>query len=167
MAHNPTVEAPKRAKEADLIPMGMTELQLAVPEIPGFHLYWFADRPGRIARAQRQGWVFVMDDEVEVMNFKTVAGSVAESGNADLGGRVSLYGGTNDQGQAFNLYLMKIPEEKWTELEAFREAQADRTIAALRGGQAQAPDGTMQGDQSQRYSPKVIKNTVFEKKRKR
>lgn len=165
MANNPTVEKARRAKDADFIPMGMTELQLSVPEIEGFKIYWFADRPGRISRAQRQGWEFVMDDEVEVMNFKTIAGSVLDNGNQDLGSRVSVYGGSDDQGRSVGLYLMKLPEQRWKELEAFRESQSDRTIDAILGGRVASPGGET-ADQSHRYSPAAIKNTIFAKKKR-
>lgn len=161
---NPTVEKPTKAKDTDLIPMGASELQLAVPEVPGFVLYWFADRPGRIVRAQRQGWVFVKSDEVDIPNFKTIAGDTTVSGNSDLGSRVSVYGHTDERGAVVNLYLMKISDDKWKELEASREQQSDRVVDAIMGSRIGGEQEVGEGGQ-RRYSPKFIKNTIFQKKR--
>lgn len=164
MAQNPSVEQPTAAKEtSDFIPMGMSELQLAVPEIPGFKLYWFCDRPGRIPRALRQGWSFVSPEEVDVPNFKTLAGDVTADGNQDLGDRVSVYGYTDIGGRIVNQYLMKVKQELWDNLESVREQQSDRILDALRGSRVGAE--REQGEDAQRrYQPKM-RNTIFEKKR--
>lgn len=160
---NPTVEQPKTVKTADYIPMGQSELQLAVPEIPGYVLYWPCDRPGRIPRMLRQGWEFVLHSEVDIPNFKTVAGDVAASGNADLGERISVYGYTDAGGRAVNQYLMKIKKERWQELEDWREQQSDRVVQSLRSSQI-GVEREAEGDAARRYIPKQ-RNTIFDKKR--
>ena len=160
---NPTVDQPKAAASADLIPMGMSELQLAVPEIPGYVLYWPCDRPGRIPRMLRQGWEFVEHSEVDVPNFKTISGNVSDSGNADLGDRVCVFGYTDVGGRAVMQYLMKIKRERWEELDEWREQQSDRVVGALKGSRI-GVENEAAGDAAHRYQPKT-RNTIFDKKR--
>ena len=164
LKNNPTVEQPKAAQTADLIPMGESELQLSVPEIPGYVTYWPCDRPGRIARMIRQGWEFVSHEEIDLPNFKTVAGDVADSGNADLGDKISVFGYTDVGGRAVNQYLMKIKVERWQQLEEWREQQSDKVVAAFRHSRIGA-DREAEGDAANRYVAKAG-NTFFDKKRR-
>ena len=85
------------------IPMSLPQMRLEVPEgcCPGFHLHWFVGTPNRIQRAQDAGYEFVSRGEVFVNN-KDLAGDVTQSGNTDLGDRVSIVDGdgTGVDGQA-------------------------------------------------------------------
>jgi len=111
----------------------------------------------------RQGWEFVSPDEVDIPNFKTIAGDVAESGNQDLGSRISVYGYTDVGGRVVNQYLMKVKKELWDQLEESREQQSDRILSALQGSRVGAEQE--RGDDAQRrYQPKQG-NTIFQKKR--
>jgi hypothetical protein len=86
------------------LPMPM----LDVMEIPGYHLHWMADRPGRIQQAQRAGYEFVKPEEV-VLNPSRVIGG-APDGNADMGTRVGILTNAGDErnGGVCQQYLMKI-----------------------------------------------------------
>ena len=77
------------------IPMSAPVQRLQVPEMPGWKLHWFRGEPGRIARAQRAGYRFVEENEVRVNNFD-LGGSKDNSGNTDLGTRVSIEAGEDD-----------------------------------------------------------------------
>lgn len=125
----------KRAMPAGFIPMSQGVEKLKVPEREGYHRRWFRGDAGRIARAQQAGYTFVDPADVELNNFD-LGGDAKNSGNTDLGTRVSVISGdeTGTDGQPHRLYLMECPEEFY---EYSRSILADRneSIAeALRGG---------------------------------
>ena len=142
-ANVPEKQRPERAR----IPMSLPIQRLAVPEIPGYHLHWIRGEAMRIQRALRAGYEFVSPDEVD-LNTYGLANGPQDSGNQDLGSRVSHLGGTDEKGGVEMLYLMKLKEEHFqADLEL--KAQRQEAIAAqLRGdkGFAQAGD-----DNSHRY----------------
>ena len=75
-------------------------------QIPGYHMYFFNDEPGRIQAALDAGWEFVSPDEVGY------ASTNVTNRNTDLGSnRVSVIGGKNDQGHAMAQVLMKIRQD--------------------------------------------------------
>lgn len=115
------------------IPMSLPQLMLGVPEIPGFVMHWFADRPGRISRAQAAGYVYVDPDEVRINNF-ALADELTKTGNTDMGTRVSIHGGTAENGGSERLYLMKIKQEWYDKDMALREEASDRVVEVLRHG---------------------------------
>lgn len=160
---NPANEQPQRVTDESRVPMGMPQLTLEVPEIPGYKMHWFADRPGRIARALRGGYEFVSPDEIKLNNF-SVADSIANSGNTDLGNRVSVYGGTDDKGSSVRLYLMKVKEEWWQKDMDLREETSERIVNTLRGGRVGAEKGSAQ-DAALRYTRGT--ENLFTRKRRR
>ncbi|MHB8413926.1 MAG: hypothetical protein ACYDB1_00830 [Acidiferrobacteraceae bacterium] len=165
MARNPSVEAPERSVASDYLPMGGPTRQLELPEIEGYVTYWFADRPGRIDWALTRGWEFVSKDEVDIGNFRTIGGSVEDSGSTDLGSRISVHGYEGSDGKSVRLYAMKVKHELWSKLESYREEQSERIAAAVKGHRIGVERET-QGDASKRYSPRVGgKTTLFDKKR--
>lgn len=151
---NPANALEKRKREATRIPMSVPQLKLEVPEIPGFYLYWFLGT--FVPKAQRAGYTFVEDDEVDLANFG-LADDASRSGNTDLGSRVSSFAGGLVEGTAEpqRLYLMKLPKELRDEDVAALEAVNERIAAALRGGQnpsnvSGGPEETP-GDRTKRY----------------
>lgn len=147
---NPANEKELRVTDDTRISMSLPHLMLQAPEIDGYVLYWFADRPGRIARAQAAGYEFVNQDELTVNNF-SVASSLADSGNTDMGTRVSVHGGAAEGGGAERLYLMKIKKEWWDKDMELREQASDKTVQALRTGMTGADRDAMR-DKAARYT---------------
>ena len=160
---NPANERELRVTDENRVPMGLPQLQLEVPAIEGYVLHWFADRPGRIARAQRGGFEFVSPDEVQVNN-SSLADSVGVSGNTDLGSRVSVHGGTDEFGRGLRLYLMKIKQEWWEKDAALREETSEKIAETLRGGRVGA-ERESGGDAAYRYTKRT--ENIFTRKSKR
>ncbi len=79
-------------------------------EIPGFHLHWINDTPGRLQRAVAGGYDFVKKDEVEL----TESNKVVER-NSDIGDKIRAIVGTTDRNEPLYAYLMKIRQEWYDE----------------------------------------------------
>lgn len=146
------------------IPMSLPNLQLQVPAIEGYEMHWFADRPGRINRARAAGWVFVDPSEVSLNNFG-LAADLKDSGNTDLGTRVSVHGGTAEHGGAERLYLMKIKKEWYDKDMSLREDATEKVVQGLRSGMIGA-DKTKVDEMKHRYGRKENAN-LFTKKQPR
>ena len=128
---NPANAPAKRVTEATRIPMSIPVLQLSVPEIPGYHLHWFLAK--NIARAKAAGYEFVDEEEVAVNN-RGVADNLEESGSSDLGTRVSVIGGMDEQNNPERLYLMKLRDD-WHDEDVRKLGERNDKIAqALRAG---------------------------------
>lgn len=161
---NPANSVETSLESRSRVPMSMPQLKLAVPEIPGYHLHWMRGDAGRIAQAQRAGYEFVNHDEVNVTN-TGLADDAGESGNTDLGTRVSVIAGreSGPDGQPGRLYLMKIRQEFWEEDQQLLEDRNESIAAALRGGKI---PGTEQDGHE--YVPqqnvKTVKNLFTRKK---
>ena len=104
-------EPPEAAAEArfEYISMDLPMLRLEVPGIPGYHLHWFADYPGRVQRAQMAGYEFVSPDEVRVNPAKRIGADPIEGGNTDMGTRISIATEGGDGKGGLLQFLMKIP----------------------------------------------------------
>lgn len=155
---NPANAPQKRVTEATRIPMNLPQAKLAVPEIPGYYLYWFLGQ--NVPRAQRAGYEFVDESEADLTN-TGLADDASRSGNSDLGTRVSMIAGGLVEGtpEPQRLYLMKIRQE-WRDKDvAALEAINERIAAAIRGGRPMpggaggAPEETAH-DKLQRYLKK-------------
>ena len=137
---NPANPPRKRVTEGSRIPMSLPQTKLAVPEIPGYYLYWFLGQ--NIARAQKAGYEFVDQDECELTS-TGLADDASTSGSTDLGTRVSAVAGGLIEGtvEPQRLYLMKLRQE-WRDkdVEAI-EATNERIASALRGGTPMAGNG--------------------------
>jgi hypothetical protein len=107
-----------RERESDL---GGVQLQLAViGEIPGYHLYWANDENGYVEGLLMQGFDFVTQDELYTRKSKVVE-------DLEISSCVSKYvKGTRADGQALRAYLMKCPDDVWSERESRRHAMADK-----------------------------------------
>lgn len=167
IAINPANKNPVAVGERKRIPMSVPVQKLSVPEIPGYHLHWFNGTPERIARAQQGGYEFVDSFEVQV-NSVGLGNESTQSGNTDMGSRVSIVGGTevDPSGQPVRLILMKIKQE-WREQDMkLVEDRNDSVANALMGGVLGAEkDGP--GDTAQRYvdAKKTVIPEMFKRKR--
>ncbi len=142
-ANSPEQAVVERKAKAKRISMSVPRLKLEVPELPGFKLYWFADRPGRILQAQAGGYEFVSSDEALIHSF-SLASDSSESGNSDLGSRISVVSGGE------RLYLMKIKQEWYEQDQAEAQKIPDRVDEAIRRG-ALAQDKLTPADRMNTY----------------
>lgn len=128
------------------VPMSAPVQRLQVPEMPGWKLHWFRGEPGRIARAQRAGYRFVDETEVRVNNFD-LGGSKDNSGNTDLGTRVSIEAGEDDG----RLYLMKVPQELYDYAQKLLGREVDSVVEALTSGKVGSENDEEASDTANRY----------------
>lgn len=155
---NPSIEATKPlAAERRRIPLSVPTRKLEVPAIPGYHLHWFRGTPQRLAQAERAGFEFVGEDEVELNNL-SLGGDATKAGNSDLGSRVSVIEGSevDGGGQAVRMYLMKQKMDFHTEdmkiAQARNDSVADALTAAYRTGTVGGVDsGERREDLQSRY----------------
>lgn len=141
---NPSNELVKTALGRGRISMAIPIQKLQVPEQKGYHLHWMKGDKGRLEQALRGGYEFVDHDEVE-LNREGLGNSGLDSGNEDMGSRVSIVSGAD----GVRLYLMKLKQEYWdSDVEALAERQ-EGIAAQLRGQTGYAEPG---GDNRNRYS---------------
>jgi hypothetical protein len=125
-----SVSAKARAKEIreKRVPLGRSVLKLDFESYkePGWAYYVFVDRPGRLAQAQAGGWEFVTDPEKAKQ-----AGEGIDDTNVGLGTAVTaiMDSKVGDLG-----YLMRIPEEIYSEAQADKQRSVDEIDAAIHGG---------------------------------
>jgi hypothetical protein len=153
MSNNPANLKEKYNLPPNFQPMSAGVPKLAVPEIDGYHLRWFRSDPGRIARAIQAGYTHVEDNETGLNNFD-LGGDAKNSGNTDMGSRVSVISGdeADSTGQPARLYLMKCPLEIHEYSRRLLEDRNESIAEALRGGKIGAGhDGETRVDQQQRY----------------
>lgn len=134
-------------------PMTSAVMRLEVPEKDGFHRHWFRGTGERLARAQQAGYVFVDPKDVQVNNFD-LGGNSAESGNTDLGSRVSVVSGddADASGQPGRMYLMECPDHLYEYAQGILEQRNESVAEALRGGKlGTGYDGETQIDSQNRY----------------
>lgn len=172
---NPSVVPGKAAGERKRIPLSVPQRKLEVPGIPGFYLRWFRGTPQRLAQAERAGFEFVDEKEVELNNL-SLGGDATKAGNTDLGSRVSVIEGseTDGAGQAVRMYLMKQPLALKKEDDAITEERNDSVADALTaqyrqgvvGGRA---EGELPEDMAARYVDKSRTKvpSLFQKKVRR
>jgi hypothetical protein len=132
---NPANAPEKKLSNKTRIPMSVPQLKLSAPDIPGFHTHWMLGTAARLAQARRAGYTFVEEDEIDLNNFD-LAGDPEDTGNTDLGSRVSIVagqGGDSDADKALRLYLMKLPLEFWEEDQKLIGDRNEQIAAGLRG----------------------------------
>lgn len=153
---NPANEAKVSALPDNYMPMSAPIMRLQVPEKPGYVRYWFRGDPNRLQRAEQAGYRFVNPSEVKVNNFD-VAGSKDDSGNTDLGSRVSVITGdeSGPDGQPNRLYLMEIPKELYEKGQRYLEARNESIAEELRSGLIGA-DSDNPRDKAARYSKQGV-----------
>lgn len=101
----------KRARRR--IPLSMPRQKLQVPELPGYHLHFFLE--SNIPAAELAGYEFVGSQEAGEINQSTIGSAADVSGNTDMGSKVRLLAGKDENGHAEFYYLMKIEEEFFRE----------------------------------------------------
>ncbi|MDE2097564.1 MAG: hypothetical protein KGL39_09985 [Patescibacteria group bacterium] len=121
---------------------GMARAKLDIPySIPGYHLHWINDTPGRIAYAESVGYAFVTQDEVRLTE-RTLSGS--------LGTNVSRLVGKQEDGVTpMQAYLMKIRQDWYDEDQRALQGKIDKVDDAIRGGNIEGHVG-----EHGRYIPK-------------
>jgi len=147
---NPSVAPGKPTGASARIPLSVPQRKLEVPEIPGYYLRWFRGTPARLAQAQRAGFTFVAQEEVQLNS--VVVGGDASHGNTDLGSRVSVVEGSevDTAGQAVRLYLMKQKMEHYIEDAKLIQERNDGVAEALAGQYASgAIGGRAQGESNE------------------
>jgi hypothetical protein len=142
---NPTVAPGKTAAERKRIPLSVPQRKLEVPEIPGYYLRWFRGTPQRLAQAERAGFTFVSEEEVQLNNL-ALGGDATKAGNSDMGGRVSVIEGSevDAAGQAVRMYLMKQLMEHHLEDRTIAQDRNDSVADALVGSYKTAGIGAGQ-----------------------
>lgn len=132
------------------IPMSVPSRKLEVPPIPGFHLYWFLE--SNVPRAIQGGYEFVNDKEV-TLNQLNVATDRSISGNAAMGSKVMVVGGTSESGGAEHLVLMKIRQEWYDEdKKVIEERNASIMQSIFRGETVPGSERASQADRDQMYT---------------
>lgn len=149
---NPANELKVSEVPADYIPMSVPNLRLQVPAKPGFFRYWFRGDAARLQRAMQAGYKFVDQSEVRINNFD-LGGDASNSGNTDMGSRVSITSGdeTDSNGNPNRLYLMEIPNHLYEKGQEYITERNDQVAMALRSGLLGA-DGEASTDKKSRYS---------------
>lgn len=143
------------------IPMSIPTRKLEVAEIPGFHLYWFLE--SNVPRAIEAGYDYVDSNEV-TLSQQNVATGKDISGNADLGSRVKVVGGTGEHGGAEHLVLMKIRNEWYDEDRKAIEAKNASVLSAIfRDEPIPGAEGPAGSDMSNRYVKTPLLNRPVRK----
>lgn len=172
---NPANAVGKPVEERKRVPMTLPMLKLEVPEIPGYHLHWMRGTPDRIAQAEKAGYEFVDESEVDINN-TSLGGDATKSGNTDLGSRVSQIAGEEigADGQPIRLILMKQKLEWYEEdqkiLQRRNDSIADTLLAGMQSGTVGGQDqGEMTADVAQRYvdSKRTKIPDLFKRKQRR
>lgn len=159
---NPTVLPGTSQAERKRIPLSVPQRKLEVPDIPGYHLRWFRGTAARLAQAQRAGYEFVRQHEVQ-LNSVVIGGDATKAGNASLGDFVSVIEGSevDGQGQAVQMILMKQKMEHKLEDDAIINSRNDSVCDALVGqlqtGQVGTDRGETSEDRAARYVPRTQK----------
>lgn len=166
---NPTVAPGKTAAERRRIPLSVPQRKLEVPEIPGYHLRWIRGTASRLAQAERAGYEFVHEEEVQTNNV-ALGGDATKAGNSDLGTRVSVIEGSDiEGGQALRLYLMKQKLEHKREDDAViqqrNDSVRDALVGQMKSGSIGVERSELEEDRAARYVPKTGKiPELFRKK---
>lgn len=149
------------AETSKRIPMSSPKAKLGTPEIPGYHLHWINDYPGRIAQAIRGGYEFVSGEETHITS-QDLGGDEAISGNTDLGSRVSVVVGRDDNEKGLRAYLMKVRNEFYQEDQGVIQDRVDGLHDAMRQGKQEAGDS--EKDRAQRYVQRVKMNSTYSRR---
>ena len=159
---NPANAPEKRLPERTRIPMSLPVQKLAAPEIPGYHTHWMRGDSQRIAQALRAGYDWVSPDEIDLNTFGIASGE-EDSGQTDLGSRVSHFSGMDEKGSVQRLYLMKLPLELWEQDQKALGEKQESIAAQIRGDKGFTEAGL---DASNRYSRGEQKSNMFQPKRR-
>ncbi len=110
------------------VPFGAHRTKLQVEStIPGYHLLLFNDQDGRIQRAERGGYEYVMSDEVPELG----EGELHQK-NSDLNSKVSKI--VSRDGSELRAFLMKIKQEWYDEDQKVKQKRNDKVDEEMRQG---------------------------------
>ncbi len=160
---NPANESKVSEVPKGYIPMSAPTQRLQVPEKAGFHRHWFRGDPARIQRAKQAGYDFVDPKDVAVNNFD-LGGDASNSGNTDMGTRVSIASGEGPD--AGRLYLMEVPDHLYEYSQKLLADRNDSVAAALRAGLVGA-DNDSPEDRANRYMKGNVPDLFNPNKRRR
>jgi hypothetical protein len=149
---NPANKTPEAPGARRRIPMSVPLRRLQVPEIPGYHPYWFNE--DQVPRAIQGGYEFVEWNEVPV-NQRSVATSLDVSGNQDLGSRIRVVSGLGGDNKPIPLVLMKIKREWYEEDRALiAQSNAKQIKGIFRGERILGAEQASAEDQERMYVKK-------------
>jgi hypothetical protein len=94
-------------------------------EIPGYHMHIVVDQDGDIERQLHRGYNFVEFGEVPTNSRKSF--------DASSDNRISWHSGTDESGQSYRSYLMKMENELWERYDNRRNADTNAQYAQLKG----------------------------------
>lgn len=141
------------------IPMSIPTRKLEVPEIPGYHQYWFKE--SNVARAIQGGYEFVDADATHV-NSRSVGTDREIGGNADLGSRVRVVAGEDERRDTVYLVLMKIKLEWYNEDQKIIERRnADILSGIFRDEQIMEEDKHLPQDRPLNYVDRDRTRAVY------
>lgn len=118
-------------------PFASKQPNLPLPDINGYVSRWFNDEENRLSRAQDAGWEFVTPSD-----FPSFRPSQQVAPNSDLGSRVSVVCGTDEQGKSMRAYLMKIKKEWAADDHRAKMDAIDETDRAIHGGRLHPHSGS-------------------------
>lgn len=143
------------------VPLSAARQRLTTPDIPGYHVHWINDYPGRVAAAVQGGYQFVEQSEA-LITMPDLAGTPVGTGT-DLGTRVSIVVGRTQEGGPLRAYLMKIKEEWFKEDQRDGQAKVDAVHEALRHGAQRNPSDNPD-DADKRYVKRVSMSSTYSRK---
>jgi hypothetical protein len=123
-ARNPELEG---GFERTRTMFGTGKLTLAVTKIPGYHLHWIADYPGRLEDAEENGYEYVLRSEVKRARRR---GNDTDS----AGEYMTCISGSHDSGKPLTMHLMKIKQEWYEENCAFYQSRARKVDEQIKSG---------------------------------
>jgi len=133
----PVVNVTKSTINRARLPFNTHNLRLPLPDLDGFVCRYFNDEEGRINRALDAGYEFV--NPIEFRSFKQ-ASNVAP--NNDLGSRISVLVGFDDQGEPLRAYLMKLKSELYEEDQVRKQERLDEIDESIKFGRMGDPQGS-------------------------
>jgi hypothetical protein len=145
-------DKPKRRSERKRVPLGTHRQKLNVDgyDIPPDKVArWINDHPGRLDTARNGGYTFVRDPK------KSLSAGEDPLRVASMGDSVSAIVGTQESGQPLTAYLMVIDKDLYEEDKKAKEAEMDKTDAAIRRGVGSgvSEDGMYAADGGVKYNP--------------
>lgn len=158
---NPGDAGAKSSEDRKRIPLSVPQRKLETPDIPGYYLRWFKGTAQRLAQAERAGFEYVEQDEVQ-LNDVGLGGDGSKAGSADLGSRVSIVEGgeVDGGGNAIRMYLMKQKLEHHLEDQAISQKRNDSIADTLTAGYAQGQvGGRAEGETAQDAGLRYVDKT--------
>lgn len=127
-------------------PFGHGKLRLGVTKLPGYHMHWIADYPGRLEEAEDNGYEYVTKAEVKLSRSSDSASE-----------RISRITGAHETGRPLTLWLMKIKDEWYRENQEFYLERVRKVERQIKSGHI---DGRMNPET---YIPRGAPNRIATK----